>query len=329
MAEINSLINFGIINIDKPSGPTSFSITEFVRKSLGISKASHMGTLDPKVTGVLPITLGRACRLASHFITHDKTYIGILHTHSVQDLENLQKIINEKFLGKIKQTPPHKSAVKRVERTREVYHFKFLESSEDKKYFLFECKVEGGTYIRKICSDLGEMIDGANMAELRRTEAGIFGEDFGNNNNNNNMKDEVLSLINKRSEASPNQGRAGGKLKTEKKSFNSFNSNFHKLHNLFDFEKAIAEYKNGDDKKLKEMIVPAEEAIKKVLPIVEVKKESVKRLLIGNPIRKLDTLGEIPKIEDSFTVFCNDKFIGTYKKTDEEDIVGRAEFVKN
>ncbi len=175
MEDIKNLINFGVINIDKPQGPTSFSITEYVRKSLGISKASHMGTLDPKVTGVLPITLGRACRIASHLIHHDKSYVGILHTHKEQDIKNLQKIIDEKFTGKIKQTPPHKSAVKRAERERTVYKFDFLES-KDNRDFLFDCTVEGGTYIRKICSDLGEITGGAHMAELRRTRAGIFDE---------------------------------------------------------------------------------------------------------------------------------------------------------
>ena len=175
MEDIEKLINFSIINIDKPAGPTSFSITNFVRKSLNLKKASHMGTLDPKVTGVLPITLGRACRLAQFLITHDKTYVGILHTHKEQDIEHLKKLVGENFVGKIIQTPPHKSAVKRAPREREVYYFRILESL-DNKDFLFETKVQGGTYIRKICSDLGEMIGGAHMEELRRTSAGEFDE---------------------------------------------------------------------------------------------------------------------------------------------------------
>jgi predicted rRNA pseudouridine synthase len=176
MEDINLLINFGIINIDKPTGPTSFSITEFVRQKLNLNKASHMGTLDPKVTGVLPITLGRACRLSEYFMHHNKSYIGVLHTHKEQNFSELQGIINKKFLGKIKQIPPHKSSVKRAERERIVYRFDLLENSENKKDFLFYCEVEGGTYIRKICSDLGEIIGGAHMAELRRTQAGIFNE---------------------------------------------------------------------------------------------------------------------------------------------------------
>ncbi len=170
------ILEFSLINIDKPSGPTSFGITEFIMRKLRLSKASHMGTLDPKVTGVLPITLGRACKLAAYFIKHDKTYVGVLHTHKEQEISRLQELINEKFMGKIKQTPPRKSAVKREERERKIFYFNFIEASENKKNFLFECKVEGGTYIRKICSDLGELIGGAHMGELRRTAAGIFDE---------------------------------------------------------------------------------------------------------------------------------------------------------
>lgn len=169
-------INFGFINIDKPIGPTSFSVTKFIQKELGIKKASHLGTLDPKVTGVLPIALERACKLSGFLIHHDKTYVGILHTHKEQNIDYLQKLIDENFVGKITQIPPHKSAVKRAPRLREVYQWELLESSSNNKDFLFITKVEGGTYIRKLCSDLGEKIGGAHMDELRRIKAGIFDE---------------------------------------------------------------------------------------------------------------------------------------------------------
>ncbi len=169
-------IKFGFLNIDKPIGPTSFSITKFIQKELEINKASHLGTLDPKVTGVLPIALGRACKLSGFLIHHDKTYVGILHTHKEQSIDYLQKLIDESFVGKITQIPPHKSAVKRAPRVREVYQWKLLESSSNNKDFLFITKVQGGTYIRKLCSDLGEKIGGAHMDELRRVKAGIFDE---------------------------------------------------------------------------------------------------------------------------------------------------------
>jgi H/ACA ribonucleoprotein complex subunit 4 len=171
---IQDLLKFSIIVIDKPTGPTSFTVSDFVRKKLKLNKTSHFGTLDPMVTGVLPIALGRAVKLTGFFLGEDKEYVGVMHTHKEQKLEELQEIINAKFLGKIKQMVPRKSRVKRQEREREIKRFELIE--QDGKDFLFVAEVQGGTYIRKLISDLGELIGGAHMAELRRTRAGIFDE---------------------------------------------------------------------------------------------------------------------------------------------------------
>ncbi len=170
------LLEFGIINIDKPSGPTSFQISDFVRKTFGLKKTSHFGTLDPRVTGVLPIALGRACKLTGYFLGEDKEYVGIMRLHEEVDIKKIQEIINKKFIGKIKQTPPVRSSVKRVEREREVKRFELIE--QDEKDIVFIAEVEGGTYIRKLITDLGEEMNiGAHMLELRRIRAGIFLED--------------------------------------------------------------------------------------------------------------------------------------------------------
>jgi len=136
MKDINELLNFSLINIDKPAGPTSYSVSEFVKRQLKLKKTSHMGTLDPKVTGVLPITLGRACKLAGYFIKHDKEYVGILETHKNQDIKKLQNLIDENFVGKIKQTPPHRSAVKREERERMVYNWDLTEEKIAGNFYL-------------------------------------------------------------------------------------------------------------------------------------------------------------------------------------------------
>lgn len=280
MKPIDELLNFSLINIDKSAGPTSYSVSEFVKRQLRLKKTSHMGTLDPKVTGVLPVTLGRACKLAGYFIKHDKEYVGILHTHKEMDIKELQKLIDDNFVGKIKQTPPHRSAVKREERERTVYTWKLLEAGENNKEFLFESKVEGGTYIRKICSDLGEMIGGAHMGDLRRTKAGIFDES--------------------------------------------------KMYNLHDFRSAVGKWKDGSEKELRDMLIPAEDAIKKVLQVVEVDKSAIKSLYIGRPLFSSNVVGE-PKIENDevFALFCKEKFIGIYKRTGEEIIFARSEFVFN
>lgn len=172
---IQELLEFGIINIDKPSGPTSFSVSEFVCKKLHLKKTSHFGTLDPKVTGVLPVALSRACKLTGFFLGEDKEYVGIMRLHDEIELKKLQEIINKKFLGVISQKPPVKSRVKREFREREIKRFEILEESENKKDFLFLVECQGGTYVRKLIDDLGtELGIGAHMLELRRIRAGIF-----------------------------------------------------------------------------------------------------------------------------------------------------------
>ena len=93
---IKELLEFSIINIDKPTGPTSFSVSQFVKNALGISKTSHLGTLDPQVTGVLPVALNRACRLNEYLIHRDKVYIGIMRLH-------MDKISEEKLNKEMKK----------------------------------------------------------------------------------------------------------------------------------------------------------------------------------------------------------------------------------
>jgi H/ACA ribonucleoprotein complex subunit 4 len=169
------LLEFGIINIDKPAGCTSFDVVAAVRDKLKLQKAGHFGTLDPMVTGVLPIALNRACKLTSFFIHHDKEYVGEMRIHEDIDLEKIEKMIAEKFTGKIIQLPPVKSRVKRQEREREIFEFEILEKKGQDLKFIAE--VQGGTYIRKLVHDLGQELGvGAHMTKLRRTRAGIFEE---------------------------------------------------------------------------------------------------------------------------------------------------------
>ena len=86
-----------------------------------LRKTSHFGTLDPKVTGVLPVALNRACKLTGYFLGEDKEYIGVMRIHEDIDIEIIKKAIQEKFIGKIIQMPPVKSRVKRQNRPREIY----------------------------------------------------------------------------------------------------------------------------------------------------------------------------------------------------------------
>jgi|TARA_B100001971_G_C18250384_1_gene577692 H/ACA ribonucleoprotein complex subunit 4 len=172
--DVRSLIDYGIVNIDKSGGPTSHQVSDYVQKILGIDKSGHSGTLDPNVTGVLPIALGRATRVVQTLLTAGKEYICLMHLHK-EVKEKKLKLVMKKFVGKIMQLPPVKSAVKRVEREREIYYIEILEI--DGQDVLFKIGCQAGTYIRKICYDIGKKLKvGAHMAELRRTKAGPFDE---------------------------------------------------------------------------------------------------------------------------------------------------------
>jgi H/ACA ribonucleoprotein complex subunit 4 len=97
-----------------------------------------------------------------------------MHLHDLVEKEKIIKNINS-FIGKIKQLPPVKSAVKRQIREREIYEFEILEIKE--KDILFKASVEAGTYIRKLCHDFGEKLGvGAHMTHLRRTRVAHFYE---------------------------------------------------------------------------------------------------------------------------------------------------------
>ncbi|MHC4292721.1 MAG: RNA-guided pseudouridylation complex pseudouridine synthase subunit Cbf5 [Planctomycetota bacterium] len=171
---LEQLLNYGIINIDKPSGPTSYKVAEQVKIILGIKKTGHGGTLDPLVTGVLPVALGRATRITQAFLSAGKEYICKMHLHKAVD-EKFVREVFEKFTGVIEQVPPVKSAVKRQKRKREIYYMEILDI--DKRNVTLKVGCQGGTYIRKLVHDMGiELGTGAHMASLRRTKAACFTE---------------------------------------------------------------------------------------------------------------------------------------------------------
>ncbi len=168
------LIQYSIVNLDKPKGPSSHQVSDYVQKILGITKAGHSGTLDPQVTGVQPVALGKATRITQFLLKAPKEYVCLMHLHQEVEEKALQETI-QKFTGKIKQLPPIKSAVKRELREREIYEVEVLEiKGQD---VLFRIKCQAGTYIRKWVHDFGQSLGtGAHMAELRRTQAGPFTE---------------------------------------------------------------------------------------------------------------------------------------------------------
>jgi len=173
--DIEDLLTHGVINLDKPSGPTSHEVVSWARKILEIDNAGHGGTLDPKVTGILPCALGKATRVLSALLYGGKEYVGIMYLHTLVMLKKIEKVFKI-FTGQIYQTPPIKSSVVRKLRIREIYYTNVLEVNDN--HVLFKVGCEAGTYIRKLCFDIGEALcSGAHMLELRRTRVGHFKED--------------------------------------------------------------------------------------------------------------------------------------------------------
>jgi H/ACA ribonucleoprotein complex subunit 4 len=172
---INELLKYGVVVVDKPSGPTSHQVSDYVKRILELNKAGHTGTLDPKVSGVLPVLLGKAVKLAQLMLGMGKEYVCLMHLHKEIPDYKIHQTIQE-FIGEISQLPPIKSAVKRQVRKRTIYYLNILEIKG--KDVLFRVGVQGGTYIRKLVHDIGQKLGcGAHMAELRRTKAGVFSEE--------------------------------------------------------------------------------------------------------------------------------------------------------
>lgn len=169
---VEELLQWGVINLDKPAGPTSHQVVAWIKVVLNINKAGHGGTLDPGVTGVLPVALGRATKSIKVLLTGGKEYVGVMTLHRDVQRKKLDRVF-EDFKGEIYQMPPVRSAVKRVLRTRRIYSSEIIEFKGRNALFKVSC--QAGTYIRTLCHDMGEALGvGAHMAQLRRTRTGPF-----------------------------------------------------------------------------------------------------------------------------------------------------------
>lgn len=221
---VGELLEFGVVNLDKPAGPSAHQVSAWMRdlaqvavaserergasRATGVEKAAHAGTLDPKVTGCLPVMLGEATRLSQVFLEGPKEYVAVLELHDTAPAD-LEAIVSE-FEGPLYQKPPRKSAVTRRLRVREIYGLDVLETTERQALLRINC--ESGTYIRKLCHDLGLALGtGAHMGHLRRTVTGPFDDTS--------------------------------------------------LHTLHDFADALAFHREGDSSWLAEVLLPAERAL--------------------------------------------------------------------
>ncbi|SDM47139.1 tRNA pseudouridine55 synthase [Halogranum gelatinilyticum] len=168
---VDELLNFGVVNLDKPPGPSAHQVSGWVRDLASVEQAAHAGTLDPKVTGCLPVLLGDATRLAQVFLEGSKEYVAVLELHGPVPT-NLERVVAE-FEGELYQKPPRKSAVSRRLRTRTVHELEVLEVKDQQVLLRIGC--ESGTYIRKLCHDLGLALGtGGHMGHLRRTRTDPF-----------------------------------------------------------------------------------------------------------------------------------------------------------
>jgi tRNA pseudouridine55 synthase len=196
----------GVVIVDKPAGITSHDAVDRVRKLLGERKAGHTGTLDPMATGVLPVCVGEATKIASFLTGDDKVYEATMRLGVRTDtldmtgqvLEERQPRVTEAdakavlaaFAGTITQVPPQYSAVKvrgkalykwarkgiRVEApAREVEIREILLQGIELPRMRFTVTCSKGTYVRTLCADMGDRLGcGAALEELRRTRSGIF-----------------------------------------------------------------------------------------------------------------------------------------------------------
>lgn len=195
----------GALLVDKTAGPTSHDVVDRIRRRFRFDKVGHGGTLDPQATGLLVVLIERGTKMSNEFLTSDKTYQGVMRLGSSTDTQDAQgKIVAENdwssvtreqveaemsaLIGDLMQTPPMVSAVKKdgvplyklarkgktVERNPKlihIYEFNLRDFSPPLVSFVLRCTK--GTYVRTLCSDIGEKLGCfAHLAELRRTRAG-------------------------------------------------------------------------------------------------------------------------------------------------------------
>lgn len=200
----------GILLVDKPEGMTSHDVVDFVRKRFQIKKVGHSGTLDPMATGILVMLLGNATKLSKEFTNLDKEYLAEMTLGAITDTADAQgKIIKEfpkdsykditraqaedalgNFKGEIEQVPPMVSAlrfkgkrlyklarkgIKVTLQPRKIKVYELELTSFEPPKIAFRVTCSKGTYVRKLCEDIGEKLGcGAHQSKLRRTRVGDF-----------------------------------------------------------------------------------------------------------------------------------------------------------
>ncbi|KAK3377794.1 centromere/microtubule binding protein cbf5-like protein [Podospora didyma] len=180
--DIKSYVSSGVINLDKPSNPSSHEVVAWMKRMLRVEKTGHSGTLDPKVTGCLIVCIDRATRLVKAQQGAGKEYVCCIRFHdAIEGGEAAFAQALETLTGALFQRPPLISAVKRQLRIRTIHESKLIEFDNDRHLGVFWVSCEAGTYIRTLCVHLGLLLGvGAHMQELRRVRSGVMAEGDGN-----------------------------------------------------------------------------------------------------------------------------------------------------
>jgi predicted rRNA pseudouridine synthase len=169
----------GFIIVDKPLRITSREVSVIVKRLARVSKAGHIGTLDPNVSGVLPVAVGRSRKLIRYVIGQEKEYVGVVRFDKAPKEEDVVNAFS-RLTGIVEQVPPKESAVAKRKRKRRVFCFQLLELVGKKA--LFRTIVQAGTYIRVLCKDVGRLLGiNAVMDELRRIRVGNIDESMAHN----------------------------------------------------------------------------------------------------------------------------------------------------
>jgi tRNA pseudouridine55 synthase len=197
----------GILLVDKPEGMTSAGVIRALKPRLAGARVGHVGTLDPFASGLLPLCLGEATKVARYLLLEEKTYTGTIRLGVATDTLDRTGVAVETapvppidrraldataagFLGRQRQVPPMYSALKRegvplyklarrgIEVPREpreieIRHLALHPTAPDRLEFAVECSK--GTYVRVLAADVGAALGTvAHLAELRRTRVGRF-----------------------------------------------------------------------------------------------------------------------------------------------------------
>ncbi len=200
----------GFIKVDKEKDYTSSDVDRIIKKRLGVSKAGHLGTLDPFATGLLLISVNEACKLNPLFPDGEKEYIATLQlgmtTPSLDtetEIENQVdvkkysieeiKMVFTSFIGEQSQIPPlysakHYKGTKAYHLAREgskvvldsqritIYELNLLSYDPEKNLLVFQTRVSKGTYIRVLGKDIAERLGTIGyLTQLRRTKIGPIG----------------------------------------------------------------------------------------------------------------------------------------------------------